>query len=93
MDPDSLVSAENALLAGKSYIGAQNKSSFSYGNYLESGEKMDSIRTQAHDGHNRVCIRYSPYGDLRYYLCEFFLACNLFYTRYMKVFTYLLLTR
>lgn len=54
MDPDPLVSSENALLAGKSYIGAQNISSFSNGSFLESGEKMDSIRTQPNVGHNRV---------------------------------------
>ncbi|KAK1363127.1 Serine/threonine-protein phosphatase 2A 55 kDa regulatory subunit B [Heracleum sosnowskyi] len=54
MDPDPLVSSENALLAGKSYIGAQNISSFSNGNFLESGEKMDSSRTRLNVGHNRV---------------------------------------
>lgn len=71
MDPDPLVSSENALLAGKSYIGAQNKSSVSNGDLLESGEEVENIRTRPHGGHNRVCIRYSPYKNLRYYLHEF----------------------
>lgn len=87
MDPDPLVSSENALLAGKSYIGAQNISSFSNGNFLESGEKTDSVGPQLNVGNKRVCIRYSPYRNLRYHLCE------ILFTRYLKVFTYLVLTR
>lgn len=73
MDPDSLVSSENALLAGKSYIGAQNKLPSSNGNFLESEEKMDSCGTQLNVGHKRVCIRCSPYRNLRYHLCEILL--------------------
>lgn len=54
MDLNPLVSSENALLAERSYIDVQNKSSFPIGFCSESGEEMDCNRLPSHVSHSRV---------------------------------------